>query len=66
MTEFFKTLRAYRRFLGFMLVFGTLAFAVNKGWISEGFIGDMVQHLSLIHISEPTRQPATARMPSSA
>ena len=24
------------------------------------------QHLSLIHISEPTRQPATSRMPSSA
>ena len=25
-----------------------------------------IQHLSLIHISEPTRQPATSRMPSSA
>ena len=24
------------------------------------------KHLSLIHISEPTRQPATSRMPSSA
>ena len=27
---------------------------------------DVVDALSLIHISEPTRQPATARMPSSA
>ena len=29
-------------------------------------IADKVLILSLIHISEPTRQPATSRMPSSA
>ena len=30
------------------------------------FIPENVQQLSLIHISEPTRQPATSRMPSAA
>ena len=33
--------------------------------VIQGF-GAVGKHLSLIHISEPTRQPATSRMPSSA
>ena len=35
--------------------------------MGDFFADDMQVHdLSLIHISEPTRQPATSRMPSSA
>ena len=44
MAEFWKTLRHYRQFLGFLVVFIVLVTAVNMGYVSEGFIGDMVQH----------------------
>ena len=35
-------------------------------WIDANGLDKEALDLSLIHISEPTRQPATSRMPSSA
>ena len=43
-----------------------VAIAHEGGKVGEGNLGSAGGHLSLIHISEPTRPTATSRMPSSA
>ena len=39
---------------------------IREANVVEGEAGGITQHLSLIHISEPTRPPLLSRMPSSA
>ena len=43
-----------------------LNFVDLRNWVMQLADFDDDPDLSLIHISEPTRQPATSRMPSSA
>ena len=43
-----------------------IVFGPNGTGKSNIYKAIYLMHLSLIHISEPTRQPATSRMPSSA
>ena len=74
--EGFWTLRKWRRSLSRLVGMGKQE-AASMFWVREDAEGPVevrlrVQpppkglNLSLIHISEPTRQPATSRMPSSA
>ena len=49
-----------------MALFAERTMGTSFFTIAEGEAGQPLLWLSLIHISEPTRQPATSRMPSSA
>ena len=60
---------AKRLFKEFEHDFGTVARGAkveHRGLRIPQFVGDEVDYLSLIHISEPTRPVGISRMPSSA
>ena len=60
----FNQLRSLTALLGLLAGLFVMAYFPNRSLAGWGLVA--AGSLSLIHISEPTRQPATSRMPSSA